>query len=250
MFGGKPYGAHRRELRLRPRPAGHRAAAEVRGGRGHGARAVHRRRRRRSSSGSKDFLNAAQPEGPEVALRGAAVHQVAVASARREDARYVGLTHAALPAAAALRRRRPSRSRRSTTRRTSSASTTRTCGATPPFAFATRLADSFAKYRWCPNIIGPQAGGTVENLPLHQYEAMGEIQTKIPTEVMLTERREFELSEEGFIGLDLPQGLGQRLLLLGQLACQKPKYFGQSEEGKAAETQLPARHAAARTCSS
>jgi type VI secretion system protein ImpC len=63
------------------------------------------------------------------------------------------------------------------------------------------LADSFAKYRWCPNIIGPQAGGSVENLPLHQYEAMGEIQTKIPTEIMLTERREFELSEEGFIGL-------------------------------------------------
>src|SRR6202020_1089572 len=26
------------------------------------------------------------------------------------------------------------------------------------FAFATRVADSFAKYWWCPNIIGPQAG--------------------------------------------------------------------------------------------
>ena len=69
------------------------------------------------------------------------------------------------------------------------------------FAFATRLADSFGKYRWCPNIIGPQSGGTVEDLPLHQYEAMGEIQTKIPTEVMISERREYELSEEGFIAL-------------------------------------------------
>ncbi|HEY8210417.1 MAG TPA: type VI secretion system contractile sheath large subunit, partial [Myxococcaceae bacterium] len=29
-------------------------------------------------------------------------------------------------------------------------------------AMATRIADSFAKYRWCPNIIGPQAGGAVD----------------------------------------------------------------------------------------
>src|SRR5690606_27154411 len=44
------------------------------------------------------------------------------------------------------------------------------------FALATRLTDSFAKFRWCPNIIGPQSGGSVDDLPLHQYEAMGEIQ--------------------------------------------------------------------------
>lgn len=30
------------------------------------------------------------------------------------------------------------------------------------YAFATRLTDSFAKYRWCPNIIGPQSGGAVD----------------------------------------------------------------------------------------
>lgn len=112
------------------------------------------------------------------------------------------------------------------------------------FAFATRLADSFAKYRWCPNIIGPQAGGTVENLPLHQYEAMGEIQTKIPTEVMLTERREFELSEEGFIGLVFRKD-SDNACFFSANSVQKPKFFGQSEEGRAAElnyrlgTQLP-----------
>ena len=31
------------------------------------------------------------------------------------------------------------------------------------FAFATKLTDSFAKYRWCPNIIGPQSGGAVHH---------------------------------------------------------------------------------------
>jgi type VI secretion system protein ImpC len=112
------------------------------------------------------------------------------------------------------------------------------------FAFATRLADSFAKFRWCPNIIGPQSGGTVENLSLHQYEAMGEIQTKVPTEIMLTERREFELSEEGFIGLTFRKD-SDNACFFSANSVQKPKFFGQSEQGKEAElnyrlgTQLP-----------
>jgi type VI secretion system protein ImpC len=109
------------------------------------------------------------------------------------------------------------------------------CWGNAAFAMATRVADSFAKYRWCPNIIGPQAGGAVENLPLHQYEAMGEIQTKIPTEIQLTERREFELSEEGFIGLSYRKD-SDNACFFSANSCQKPKYFGQSAEGRAAET--------------
>jgi type VI secretion system protein ImpC len=112
------------------------------------------------------------------------------------------------------------------------------------YAFASRIADSFAKYRWCPNIIGPQAGGSVENLPLHQYEAMGEIQTKIPTEIQISERREFELSEEGFISLTFRKDADNACFFSANSA-QKPKTFGQSPEGKDAElnyrlgTQLP-----------
>ncbi len=102
-------------------------------------------------------------------------------------------------------------------------------------ALATRVADSFAKYRWCPNIIGPQAGGSVEDLPLHQYEAMGEIQTKIPTECQLTERREYELSEEGFIGLTFRKDSNQACFFSANSA-QKAKYFGQSPAGREAET--------------
>jgi type VI secretion system protein ImpC len=108
----------------------------------------------------------------------------------------------------------------------------------------TRIADSFAKYRWAPNIIGPQSGGTVENLPLHQYEAMGEIQTKVPTEVQLTERREFELSEEGFIGLTFRKE-SDNAAFFSANSVQKPKTFGNTADGKAAEanfrlgTQLP-----------
>ncbi len=112
------------------------------------------------------------------------------------------------------------------------------------FALAARLTDSFAKYRWCTNIIGPQGGGAVEDLPLYQYEAMGAIQTKIPTEVLISERREFELAEEGFVALTMRKG-SDNAAFFSANSCQKPKFFGTSSEAKDAElnyklsTQLP-----------
>jgi type VI secretion system protein ImpC len=112
------------------------------------------------------------------------------------------------------------------------------------FALATRVADSFAKYRMCTNIIGPTSGGAVDDLPLHQFESMGEIETKIPTEILISERREYELSEEGFIGLAMRKG-SDNAAFFSANSCQKPKTFGKSKEGKDAElnyrlgTQLP-----------
>ncbi|GJE40241.1 type VI secretion system contractile sheath large subunit [Methylobacterium persicinum] len=112
------------------------------------------------------------------------------------------------------------------------------------FAFATRLTDSFAQYRWCPNIIGPQSGGAVENLPTHHFESMGQLQTKIPTEVLITDRREFELAEQGFIALTMRKG-SDNAAFFSANSVQKPKFFGNSTEGKQAElnyklgTQIP-----------
>ncbi len=103
------------------------------------------------------------------------------------------------------------------------------------FTFASRLTDSFAKYRWCANIIGPKGGGAIEDLPLHQYEAMGAVQTKIPTEVLVSERREYELAEEGFIGLTMRKG-SDNAAFFSANSVQKPKFFGISKEGKEAET--------------
>lgn len=103
------------------------------------------------------------------------------------------------------------------------------------FAFATRITDSFAKYRWCPNVIGPTSGGAVEDLPVHTFESMGALETKIPTEVLISERREFELAEEGFIGLAMRKG-SDNACFFSANSCQKPKYYGQSKEGKEAET--------------
>jgi type VI secretion system protein ImpC len=112
------------------------------------------------------------------------------------------------------------------------------------FAMATRLTESFAKYRWCPNIIGPTSGGAVEDLPIHNYESMGEIQTAVPTETLISDRREFEMAEYGFIPLAYRKG-SDNAAFFSANSLQKVKSFGISEEGKAQElnqrlgTQLP-----------
>ncbi|MFJ2284736.1 type VI secretion system contractile sheath large subunit, partial [Pseudomonas sp. NPDC087803] len=102
------------------------------------------------------------------------------------------------------------------------------------FAFGTKLTDSFAKFRWCPNIIGPQSGGAVEDLPLHHFESMGEIETKIPTEVLVSDRREYELAEEGFISLTMRKGSDNAAFFTAS-SEQNPKFIGISALGHAAE---------------
>ncbi len=103
------------------------------------------------------------------------------------------------------------------------------------FLLGTRLTDSFAKYRWCPNIIGPQSGGAVEDLPVHLYESMGQLQAKIPTEVLITDRREYELADEGFISLTMRKG-SDNAAFFSANSVQKPKIFPNTKEGKEAET--------------
>lgn len=98
-----------------------------------------------------------------------------------------------------------------------------------------RIHDSFAKYRWCPNIIGPQSGGAIYDLPVHVYETFGQLEQKIPTEVLITDRREFELSEEGFIALTMRKG-SDNAAFFSANSIQKPKRFANTVEGKDAET--------------
>src|SRR5690606_38000238 len=103
------------------------------------------------------------------------------------------------------------------------------------FAFASRLTASFAEYRWCPNIIGPQSGGAVNDLPVYKYEDKGEIKVMSPTEVTLSDRREYELAEQGFIGLTVRKGTDNATFFSAN-SVQKAKFFGTDPEAKEAET--------------
>lgn len=103
------------------------------------------------------------------------------------------------------------------------------------FAFATNLTRSHAKYRWTPNIVGPQSGGMIEDLPMHNYVENGETKTMAPVEVTLSDRREFELSEQGFMGLTVRKGTDNATFFSAN-SPQKPKFFGNDAESKQAET--------------
>lgn len=69
------------------------------------------------------------------------------------------------------------------------------------FAFAANLSESFRKFGWCVNIRGPEAGGKVENLPLHKYLGSRGTLTKIPTQTLISETRELNFANLGFIPL-------------------------------------------------
>ncbi len=112
------------------------------------------------------------------------------------------------------------------------------------YPFASKLTDSFANFRWCTNIIGPKSGGEVRDLPVHTFESMGDIEMKIPTEVLVSDRREYELSEQGFIPLIMRKG-SNSAAFFAATSAQEPKIYPNTPEGNEAQlnyklgTQLP-----------
>jgi type VI secretion system protein ImpC len=70
------------------------------------------------------------------------------------------------------------------------------------YAMAARMTDAFAKYGWCAAIRGVEGGGLVSGLPAHTFNTdEGEVALKCPTEIAITDRREKELADLGFIPL-------------------------------------------------
>ncbi|MGB1110011.1 MAG: type VI secretion system contractile sheath large subunit [Gammaproteobacteria bacterium] len=73
------------------------------------------------------------------------------------------------------------------------------------FAYAGCLLRSFIRYRWCLDIVGAD-GGRVDNLTWAGSKGGGGSENAIPTEILVTERREAELAEAGFITLTVHRG--------------------------------------------
>lgn len=70
------------------------------------------------------------------------------------------------------------------------------------YAMGTRLTEAFSMHGWCVAIRGVEGGGLVDGLPTHQFETdEGEVAMKCPTEIAITDRREKEFSDNGFIPL-------------------------------------------------
>lgn len=70
------------------------------------------------------------------------------------------------------------------------------------WALGARLTNAFAQYGWCACIRGVESGGLVEGLPVHNFRTDdGDVTMKCPTETPITDRREKELADLGFIPL-------------------------------------------------
>jgi type VI secretion system protein ImpC len=93
------------------------------------------------------------------------------------------------------------------------------------YAFGTRLTEAFAKYGWCAAVRGVEGGGLVQGLPTHTFKTdEGEIALKCPTEIAITDRREKELSDLGFIPLVHCKGT-DFAAFFGSQSCQKPAKY-------------------------
>lgn len=97
------------------------------------------------------------------------------------------------------------------------------------WALGARITDAFARYSWCAAIRGVEGGGKVEGLPTHTFRSDdGDIALKCPTEVTITDRREKELSDLGFISLVHCKNTDFAAFFGGQTA-NKPKLYDTNE---------------------
>jgi type VI secretion system protein ImpC len=103
------------------------------------------------------------------------------------------------------------------------------CWMNAAYALAARMTDAFAQYGWCTAIRGAEGGGKVTNLPTHVFQSDdGDLDAKCPTEIGITDRREKELSDLGFLPLCHYKNTDYSVFF-GAQTTQKPKKYDRPE---------------------
>jgi type VI secretion system protein ImpC len=93
------------------------------------------------------------------------------------------------------------------------------------YSMGIQLAQSFNTYGMCVAVRGVEGGGLVEGLPVHNfYTDEGDVVMKCPTETPITDRREKELADLGFVPLVHCKGTDYAAFFSVQSA-QKPKLY-------------------------
>jgi type VI secretion system protein ImpC len=93
------------------------------------------------------------------------------------------------------------------------------------YLFTQRITNAFSLYKWTAAIRGVEGGGLVEGLPAINFQTSeGDVAFKCPVEVSITDRREKELSDLGFIALVHRKNTDQAAFFGGQ-TTQKPKVY-------------------------
>jgi type VI secretion system protein ImpC len=95
----------------------------------------------------------------------------------------------------------------------------------PAYALGARITDAFSKFRWCAAIRGAEGGGLVADLPIYTFKTdNGDITFKCPAEVSITDRREKELNDLGFLALCHCKGTDYATFFGGQTTNKPKKY--------------------------
>jgi type VI secretion system protein ImpC len=109
------------------------------------------------------------------------------------------------------------------------------------YALGARITNAFARYGWCAAIRGVEGGGLVDSLPSHIFTTEhGDVALKCPTETIITDRREKELSDLGFAPLVHCKGTDYAAFFSVQ-TCQKAKLYDteQANANARLSAQLP-----------
>ena len=97
------------------------------------------------------------------------------------------------------------------------------------------ITDAFAKYGWCDSIRGVEGGGLVQCLPHRVFpNDSGDFELKCSTEIAISDRRECELSQLGFLPLAHIKNRNASAFLSVQ-SCQKPETYLEPAAGASAE---------------
>jgi type VI secretion system protein ImpC len=103
------------------------------------------------------------------------------------------------------------------------------CWMNAAYVMGTKLTEAFAQTGFCVAIRGAEGGGKVENLPFHVFTSDdGDLDAKCPTEIGITDRREFELSNLGFLPLCHYKNTDYAVFF-GAQSTQKPKKYDRPE---------------------
>jgi len=107
----------------------------------------------------------------------------------------------------------------------SGADSSKFCWGNPAYVLAERITNAFAMYGWTAAIRGVEGGGIVEGLPAYTFKSTdGDIALKCPTETAITDRREKELSDLGFMSLCHCKGTDYAAFF-GSQTTQKPRVY-------------------------
>ena len=102
------------------------------------------------------------------------------------------------------------------------------------YAFGAKLTKAFDDFGWCAAIRGVEGGGLVDDLPTHTFKTdEGEVALKCPTEVAITDRREKELSDLGFITLVHCKNTAYAAFFGAQSAQKARKYSSEAANANA-----------------